>query len=372
MLEDLPHIEPAAIKGHLSSPRLAQAFLDRVPLRGTEMVNIVLALKQTFGEKDVQKAAKRALFRLKQHGVPVPDEDTNGHPGFLPRTPAEAPSPSAFIGPLDGFGNRAVFLLIPQVPTDVDLGMGVVSDQKGFVEFAYGRFSKKRAREMKELFFEQVLHMVETPLSHVATVLESSYGENKSADDRATGEYLRLRPWLMEKVHLLSRPPVYEVIPAETLDGEAPAESQVERLLDHDWMRTWIIDPQEIGPLAEEIVKVEESPILVSKEQRANRVQDLKEDHLHRIFSEERRRLLKGRLEETAYLLHKVGEEPLARIALDAALTLDREEYSFRVNPFLRQMVERSLAYYLDSTEKEGDRAGSPGAGNGDGRLILP
>jgi len=371
LLEDLPRADPTEIKERIPRPRLALAFLEGLPLEGTEMVDLVLALKQAFSEKDVQKAARRTLFRLKQRGIPVPDEDTDGLPRFTPKPLAEASSPSAFIGPLDGFGSRAAFIMIPQVPAGVDLGMGVVSDEKGFIEFAYGRFSKKRAREMKELFFEQVVYLVETSPSHVATVLEASYVKNKSAGDRANGDYLRLRPWLLEKAPPLGKSPVYEVIPTETVDEEVPTESQVERLLAHDWMETWIIDPQEIGPLAEEIIKVEESPILVSKEQRANRVQDLKEDHLKRIFPEEKQRLLKGRLEEMAYLLNKVGEEPLARIALSAALTLEKEESSFRANPFLRRMVERSLAYYLKSTGEEGGQGGPSTASDGGGSLIL-
>jgi hypothetical protein len=372
LLEDLPRADPAEIKDRIPGPRLALAILDRIPLKGTEMVDLVLALKHAFSQKDVQKAAKRALFRLKQRGIGVPGEDTDGPPGFLLKPLEQASPPSGFIGPLDGFGNRAAFIMIPQAPAGVDLGMGVVSDEKGFVEFIYGRFSKKRAREMKALFFEKVAHLMETPLSHVAAVLEASYGKNKSAGDPATGEYLRLRPWLMENAPPISRSPVYEVIPERTLDEETLTEPQVERLLAHDWMKTWIIDPQEIAPLAEEIIKAEESPILVSKEQKANRVQDLKQDHLNRIFPEEKRRLLKGRLEEMAYLLYKAGEEPLARIALGAALTLEHEESSFRVNLFLKRMLERSLSYYLKSTEGEGGGGGSEGSTDGSGRLILP
>jgi len=335
------------VKNLVGSPRVAQAFLERLPWNAPAGLELVFAVKRAFTEKDVQKAAKRALFRMKQHGIKVPYEDAQAASEFLMKGVDKPEDPRAFIGPPDGFGNRAVLLNIPRVPTGVDLGMGVVSDDKGMVEFVFGRFSKKRANEMKERFLDQVNPTVETSLAHVATVLESSYSI-KSGNERAVRDYLQLRPQLLAEVSLLNRPVVYEVLSPESVN-EVLTDSQCEALLSHERMKTWIIEPEAISPLLEELIKVEESLILISAEQKADRTRDLKEAHLPKIFTDERIALLKGRLEEAAFVYYKEGEESFARTALGAALTLGRSKPSLSLNPFLRLMLERSLRFYLVS-----------------------
>jgi hypothetical protein len=369
ILEHSPPIDLSELKGQVQTPRLAQALLERLPLDRAGAADIVLALKAAFPETPVQKEAKRAIFRLRQRGATVPNEAGEEPPAFRMAGSEPAPKPSAFLGSLDGFGARAVFIMIPQALSGVSVGMGVISDEKGLLDFLCGRYGRKRVKELKEIFFAKVPHMVETSLSHAATVLEAAYARTGTGSDRATRDYLQLRPWLLENVTLLKRPVILDLIPQEELSGGAPTPMQMEGLLEHEWMKTWIIDPEMISPLVGEVVKAEESPILVSPEQKASRIQDLKRLHLERIYPPERRVLLKGRLEEMAYLFHKQGEEQHARTALAAALSLEEQDSSFRVNPFLRLMIDRSLAYYLKPTQKAGTPGPSPVTGGG---LILP
>lgn len=368
ILEGSPPIDLSDIRGHVHSHRLAQALLERLPLERAGAADLVLALKEAFPEKPVQKAAKRAIFRLRQGGVAVPDEVTDEPPAFRMAGSEPAPEPSAFLGPLDGFGARAVFLMIPQTFSGVSVGMGVISDERGLLDFLHGRYGKKRMKELKEVFFARVPHMVETSLAHAATVLEAAYNRTRTGSDAATRGYLQLRTWLLKNVSLLSRPAILDLIPPEGVSG-APTQAQLEGLLAHEWMKTWIIDPKTISPLVGEVLKVEESPILVSPEQKAARIHDLKLGHLERIYPHEKRLLLKGRLEEMAYLFHKEGEGRHARTALGVALSLEEKDSSFRVNPFLQFMIDRNLAYYLKPTPKEGTPRPSTVTGGG---LILP
>jgi hypothetical protein len=369
ILEHSPPADPSELRAQVPNPRLAQALLERLPLDHAGAADLALALKAAFPEKPVQKEAKRAIFRLRQSGVTVPDEAKDETPAFRMVASEPTPKPSAHLGCLDGLGERAVFITIPQALSGVSVGMGVISDEKGLLDFLHGRYSKKRAKELREIFFDRVPHMVETSLSHAATVLEAAYARTGTGSDRAARDYLQLRPWLLENVTLLQRPAILDLIPPEDLSGLSPTDTQVEGLLDHEWMKTWIIDPERISPLVEEIVKAEESPILVSPEQKAARIHDLKRLHLERIYPHERRILLKGRLEEMAYLFHKQGETQHARTALAAALSLEEQDSSFRVNPFLQLMIDRSLAYYLKPEQENGTPKPAPVT---EGGLILP
>lgn len=362
---DLP-----ALRDRVHTSRVARALLESLPLDRAGAAALVLALKEAFPEKPVQKEAKRAIFRLRQSGVAIPDEAEAPPPAFRLAASEPAAEPSTYLSPLDGLGARAVFLMIPQAVSGVAVGMGVISDEKGILDFLFGRYGRKRVKELKEVFFARVPQMVETFLAHAFTVMEAAYAKTRTVSERATRDYLKLRPWLLGNVSLLQKPAVLDLIsPEELSGGGAPAQTQVEGLLTHEWMKSWLVDPETISPLVEEVVKAEESPILVSAEQKASRIHDLKRLHLDRIYPPEKRTLMKGRLEEMAYLFHKHGEEQHARAALVSALSLEERDSPFSVNPFLLLLIDRSLAYYLRPEQKK--EPAPPAAPTGGG-LILP
>ncbi|MBW2065682.1 MAG: hypothetical protein JRJ03_12235, partial [Deltaproteobacteria bacterium] len=61
---------------------------------------------------------------------------------------------------------------------------------------------------------------------------------------------------------------------------------------------------------------------------------------------------LKRRLEETAFIFFKKGEEQYAKIALAAAISLEEDDSIFGVNPFLLALIDRSIEFYLKAAKK--------------------
>ncbi|PKN65078.1 MAG: hypothetical protein CVU57_11730 [Deltaproteobacteria bacterium HGW-Deltaproteobacteria-15] len=351
LLEDISRLEPSAVSDRLGSPRLAAVFVERIPLENPGAINFMVAIQESFPQKEVQKAVRKGLFRLKQRGVDVPERRKDDRPAFV-AVRQEGSQSNAYVSPPDGLGNRAVFIQTSRIPAGVDLAMGVVSDEKGMQEFVFGRYSKRKAREMRDFFFQSVGDLLETSLEHAATLLESAYHKSKTGPNRATSDYLRLRPWLLEKASLLKAPIVYELIPINSLADPAITDSQIDKLLGHKWMETWIVHPDEIKPLIQEILSVQQSPILVSAEQKGSRIQDLKEGFVSKIYTDEKRALTRARLEEIAYLFYKAGEEDYAVLALKAALSVREKDSTFKSSDFLRHLVEHSLSYYLGRMEE--------------------
>ncbi len=368
LLEDVSLLTPSSVVDRLKTPQAAISFLERVPPDEKAAPAIVLGIREAFPQKAVQKAARKTLFRFKQRGIALPEKGEGDSPslGVRPERPSE---PSAYLSPPDGLGNRAVLLSIPKHPAGVDIGMGVVSDLKGLVEFVFGHYSKKRAKEIREVFFQNVQDLLETTLPHAAAVLEAAYSKGKAGLNPSAGDYLELRPWLLANVSLPGRPPVYERIPPESIPDADLTDSQVDKLLGHKWMETWITDPNALKPLVEEIMKVQRSPIIVSPEQKTARILDLKEEFLSRIYTDEMRAVFKARLEESAYLFHEAGEEDYAILALRAARSLEHRDSEFRTNDFLRHMLDHSLSHFLGSVEGEEKRAAEEKSPSG---LILP
>jgi hypothetical protein len=330
--------------------------LEKLPLDLPQVVSLVSAIQASFPQKAVQRAVKKTAFRLKQKGVfPIDLKKGENKSSFI-RAP-EREEALSFVGPIDGMGNRPLMLVIPQIPSGVDLAMAFTSDEKGLVEFLFSHYSKKAMREVKDLFFQQEPNMVETSISHGATLLEEAYHLNPSSLEGPSRDYLKLRPWILDQVILLERPAIYDVLPPEAIDSESVNRAQVERFLAQPLMESWIIETEKIMPLLEDIQKCKESRILISEEQKIDRIRDIKEKAVADLFPKEKRLVMKRRLEEMAYLISKNSDKDMALLALQIATSLEEEASSFLVHPFLLAMVERSVDFYEDlSNSQEMDK----------------
>lgn len=369
LLKDLANINRNNIDEQIPSPQLAQALVHKLPPDDPENVDLILAIRDAFDQKAVQKAIKKTIFRFKQRGISVPESEPQKDTQAI-ITKTKRVEPSAYLGPIDRNGSRGIFLVLPQIPKGVNIGMGVVNDEDGIHQFLFGGYSKKRMREVKDLFFARFHHMVDVPLTHAATVLERSYSQNEPSSRESSNEYLQLRPWILENVTLLEQAAIYESIPLENFSKEILTGSQIDKLFGHELMKSWIIDPDTINPLAEEIGKVEESPIHISDGQKITRINEIKEKGIKQLFPDSKRLILKNRLEEMAFLFLKLDEEEYARLSLAGALTLDEKDSLLGANLLLLAMVGRSLDYLVESTrdiaESEGDKKDSSS------RIILP
>lgn len=368
-LQDLQKIDPTHIKEKIENPALAQAIVERLPADDPNSYPIMLALREAFDHKNIQKAIKKALFKFRQRGVDVPDLDSHKETPFRRSREAKV-DPSAYLGPIDGDGNRGVFIALPQIPKGVDVGMGVVSDEKGVLQFLFGRHSKKRSQEVKRFFFENIPHLVQTSLAHAATILESCHGRSAESLSESAGDYLRLRPWILENVPLLSGPVIYDFLPSDSISEDNLTDSQITKLLEHELLRSWAVQPEGMAPLLEEISEVEKSRILVSGVQKSERIQELKEKSLGDLFPEAKRSLFRERLVEMAYIFFKRDEEDYARLALSAAQPFRHKDSVIGVNPFLAALVEWSLSFYSRGTG-ETERSGDPQEESPSG-IIIP
>jgi hypothetical protein len=350
LLGDLSHVDPSRLAEQAPGPHFAEALVERLPIKDPQTPRILLSLRSLFHEKSVQKAIKKAAFRLKQKGIVLPEEQDSATPVL--KTGREGESDiSAYLGPIDGTGSRPVFISVPQMPAGVDVAIGVVNDEEGIIEFAFTRHSKKRMKELKEILFSKLPNMVETTLSHAADVLERAYQAAGPGLNESARAYLHFRPWLLEHSSRIERPVVYDFLTPDGISSDLLNESQIQRLFAHEVMASWIIDLKSLRPLIEEIRKAEESRIFISEGQRLEHIHRIKHEGITKLFSEARRHAFKYRLEEMAYIFSKSSEESLAHLCLAAASSLAEKESPIRVNPFLKTLIERSLAYYLKSSK---------------------
>lgn len=354
LLSNLKKINLNKIKDQIHSQDFARTLIERLPADDEASVKVLMAIRDTFDSKDIQKAIRKAIFRLKRNGIDIPDQEEEKESTLIFSKP-ESDEPRAYLGPIDGTGSRGVLIMLPQIPRDVDVGIGVTSSEAGITYFICDRCSKKRARELKDLFFQQTGKAVKTSLSHAATVMEHAYKKNELSTVESSGDYLKLRPWILENVSLLSRPAVSDFIRPEDHSEDILTESEIKRLLEHELMETWIITPENIQPVLEEIFSVEESPIIISEGQKKNRINEIKEKAVRDLFPNEERLRVKGDLEEMAYVFFKLGDEVMSHLSMATAYALDDQDSIIRINPFLRVYLERSLDYFMDIMQENGE-----------------
>jgi hypothetical protein len=341
LLSDTEKPDPSRVQELIPDHRMALALIENLPIETTRVPELLRAFNTAFRQKEVQKAVRKAVFKLKQKGVVVPEWDVENNGRVMLRRP-EQEEPKAYVGPVDGVGSRAVLITIPQIPQGHDVGMGVLNDEHGILEFTFGRYSRKNAKEVQEIFFEKVPSMVETSLSHAAALLERAYGL-RTGTGESSGDYGRLRPWLLDHASPLEKPIAYEQFASDPAFKPTLTESQVQRLLNHDHMATWTVDHEELRRVIEEINQAEQSRILISGIHRVERINQIKQASIGKLYPEAKRAIIKQRLEEMAYVFLKSGQDPYARIALACAMSLEEKDSVLRVNPFLSALLEKSL-----------------------------
>jgi hypothetical protein len=369
-LENPKNIDLENLDEQIPTPEIAQALVERLPSNEPHAINILLALKEAFPQRIVQKAIKRSVFRFKQKGLSHPELEPAKGSQILVKG-VEKPEPSVYLGPIDGTGSRGVFLVLPYFSKGVDLGMGVVNDVKGISQFHYGRYTKKRMKEIREVFFSNFDYAVETSLSHGTTILERAYQDSGQTLGQQAEDYLKLRPWLLENVSFLEKAAIFDFISPDSISEEALTTPQIDRLLGHELMEHWIIGPEKMRPVLEGIQKAKESRILVSEAQKRVQISEVKKNAIYEIYSEEQCLRMKGRLEEMGYVFFKLDEGEMASLCLAVARSVAAEGPPSWINPFFAAMMEHSLAYY---GKMVGEMGKSPDGVEDDSssRIVIP
>jgi len=108
--------------------------------------------------------------------------------------------------------------------------------------------------------------MVETTLSHAADVLERAYQAKEPGVSDPARAYLQFRPWLREHTSEAERPEAYRLLPPETISSDLLTESQLQRLFEHEFMASWILDLTSLKPVMRISEKLKRAEFLSLKD----------------------------------------------------------------------------------------------------------
>lgn len=321
------------------------------------MAGILHRMVEMSEDKKVRKTIKRSLYRLKSRGIPVGEVPMEKGGSIL--HPLQAEPPKGFGSNYDFLGNRLLLLLIPHATRAWINMQGVVSEAGELLDFLGDETTRKRFRSFRDDREKRTpFPFVEMEAPYVGFLFTQAYQIRLELGRSPLQSYLRLRGEIERIKKGYRKPLIYSLIPAEEVSGNPWFLSKAADLLNSDILHDWSIGEDLVRPYAEAVLEAQASKIVLSQIQKETRFQEIYQRAVTELFPEGRKSQIQRRLEEMAYYFIKVNKVEEAKISLAMAIDLEKPLNPFRPNPFLQQLVVKSILALM--AEEEEKKTGEP------------
>jgi len=337
--EILPSLLSLLGKDPRTAGRLAELMVT-IPDRLTG--RLLHRMFEVTKDKKVRKTIKRSLYRLKSKGIAVEEILSNKERSIL--HPLQTDPREGFASGIDFLGHRLLWLVIPHRGRGLRVMHGIVSDGEGIVDFSQEEMTRKGFRS----FFEEVQEknqfpMIEMEPSYVAFLFAQAYQLNLEKKRNPLQDYLRAKSDIENIKKDYAKPLIYSYLQADDIAEDDRMSRRGVDLLKADIFSSWRIEEEQIRAYADEVWEAEGSKIVLNPAQKEVRFQAIYQKAITGLFSGERKFLYQRRLEEMAYILLKLGREEEAKISLSVAMDLEKPLNPIQPNPFLFQLVIKSI-----------------------------
>jgi hypothetical protein len=307
-----------------------------------DSAEVLRRLERGTADKRVRKEAKRALYRLQQRGVQLPEAPAEALP-----TPAAGPSIEGYVTAVDGRGDQLVWLVKPQ-PAAVAHLFGVINDPEGLRETALNAVTRKTLKSLRTTLEQQhELRLVEVDWHYADFLLHRAFEWSRARGTRMSGDYPALRAQLTRQPPPESMPPsALERVSAAARQADPVLLGQSPSLLEEPELRTWFLPPDELKPFLDELANVKDSPLVLNRAQQQERFEEIILRAIDIVFGGDMRPSWARRLYEMGYYF-AVTRRPLqADQAVAVARALEGADAP-RDIPFCAHLVRASLAFFF-------------------------
>jgi len=310
-------------------------------LASDESAALLQRLEQESADKRVRKEAKRALYRLGQRGVRVPE------PMPAAASPAVAPSLEGYLSAVDGRGDQLVWLLKAQ-PGGVAHVFAVINDPEGLREAALNPVTRKALKSLRQSLEQRhELRLVEVDWRYADFLMHRAFEWARARGTRMTGDYPALRLQLTRLPAPESMPPIAlaRLGPAALAD-EAGLLAQSAGGLEEPELRTWFRTEGELQPFLAELASVKDSPLVLHEMQQQERFEEVIVRAIDTVFGGDVRPSWARRFYQMAnyFALTRRLDRAAQMVAVARALEADAAP---RDIPFCAHLVRASLAFFF-------------------------
>ena len=328
--------------------------LVRIP--NPETAQLLTAIMAESEEKQVLKAIKRTLYKLRQKGVRWERKPIDEMPVFTPPKPAE---PEGYLSPIDFTGSRILVLARPVPQKGLLVVFSIISDLEGIQQLNASQFSKKEFKEfLASSLSSAEFPVIEAPGAYCLHLLKEAGALTQSLSKALPQGYHEVESEFNDVTWDEPVPLIYQFIKEDEIKELPHLVKDSVNLHAVMPFSTWHLNEQEVEKYASQITETQQSKIVLRPEQKEARFNAIYREALEELFPEDRRLLWKRRLEEMAYVLIKTGKGDEARAALSAAVDLNNPFSPIEPNPFIWNLLLKSIQILLktDQEKKEEDK----------------
>ena len=306
-----------------------------------------------------RRELRRALYRLRQRGVAIPEAPTTEEPARAePERDVEA-----FVSAHDAAGDRLLWLVRRQTSGGSLVVAAQVNEPGGLRDVQVVDMTRKHIRAVRQrLAREGGVTLVPAPWRVVDALLVEAH--ERTATRERGRDYLRVRKDITAEPAAVPAEPASRHAAAPGADEATALAAGSATLLHEAPFAAWAPDAAATGPFVEEITALRDSPIVLNELQQRERVREVIRRGARALYPPE---TLARRLEGTAYVLAETGKAAVARVALaTAALLRARPDEAYEA-PFVIGLVERALGTLFSadvarrSEERRGALVATPG-----------
>ena len=326
--------------------------LSRVP--NPETAQLLTGMMANIKEKWAIKSIKRTLYKLRQKGVRWEEKSPKDESILRPPKPAE---PEGYLGAIDSTGSRIIVIARSRPARGLLVVFSIVNDLEGIQEFNLQEFSKKGFDEfMKSSLSSEDFPIVVAPATYCIHLLKEASSLSRRLSKPLPQGYHDAENEFKDTTWDDPAPIIYQYIKEDDVRDQAHLLKESATLHKITPFSTWVLDEQEIQDYVSNIKEAQESRIVLTPDQKNARVNSVFRSALEELFPEEKRLLWKRRLEEMAYILLKTDKEKEARATMSAAIDLKNPFSPIDPNPFIWNLVLKSIYSLLESDHKEKEK----------------
>ncbi|MGZ6141124.1 MAG: hypothetical protein ACXWLA_10635 [Myxococcaceae bacterium] len=288
----------------------------------------------TSSDREVAKAARRALYRLRSAGVAIaePAKAPEAPPAAAPTPPEPLPGFSSLP---DGTGQRALLVAQP-VRGGVEVVEALVSDELGLLSLSRAEMGRSAWRKLgKRAEIERLLPLsIEEGRELLSEAVRCNLATRTPfpADSDVALRHLGLEGATTEL------PPL-----PEPEEGDAVLAVESGALHREPEYAAWLPPEPELKRLALRVDELRTSPLALSAEQQGEALRERVRTQAEEFFDEAHRRLYARRLWAVAPALERRGAAHMARVARATARRLFHGSAGL-FPPFAEQLFTKVLA----------------------------
>ncbi|HZD39263.1 MAG TPA: hypothetical protein VE131_00985 [Terriglobales bacterium] len=314
----------------------------------------LVRLEKGAEDKDLKKEIRRALFKLAQKGLAIPEEKGAGETssGSAPVL-GGSPEIEAYLSSVDGAGGRLVWIIKPQAGHGLQTIQAMINDREGLQRVGGARIRRKDLRAMAEEIKKQHgVTMVSVPWEYADRVLYESFEKAKSAGRSGLENFHQLRSMLNAGKPKAQDHPIYQRLNAAEIREGAWRELS-RRLLDEPEFRLWVLDADWLEPFLGQLQEAQSSRLVLNPMQKEERIGGIVRDAVKTLCTGETGKVMQRRMEDMAFYFVETDRMEMAELALAVAQQIKEGDPGPLDIAFLTGLVQKSFAVYLSQQKSQ-------------------